>query len=482
MKRRSGDGRRNRMEDNMSRIGNLSRNALQFATIALLGASFVAFCETAATPLPPPSAARMTPAVAAVRKALPWVVNIGTQEQIVQVDDPYDLYFNLFFGAWRRMKTTTQYSPLGSGVIIDPSGLILTNSHVVRRARHIEVRLWNGKSYPARIAGYDLPNDLCLLQLTGDADGEALASADFAAADDLLLGESVIAIGNPFGLEHSVSQGIISAFNRSFEEEGVSFSDIIQTDAAINPGNSGGPLVNLDGQLIGINLAIRPDAQGICFAIPLGRVERFLAYWLRPEHFTHGYLGMSIDEAPETATGGVRLPKLDEGAPMAAAGLKEGDLVVAVNGQPVRRQMDFCRAVFHAKPGEALTMTDGEGKEHQVTVGEMPDRLLVASRLGLKLEELTPQIRKAMNLPENWYGLVISEGEDEPFYAMQDAHWRQILKRGDIIVQFNRKDVKTLEEAAGLLRDLPQGNPLSLVFLSARRRYEPLEINVLPIN
>ncbi len=476
----------------MSRIGRLSKNALQIAIITWMGATFAAFCQTGegdaavpAAPVPPPSAARLTPAVAAVRKALPWVVNIGTQEQVIQVDDPFDLFFNQYFGARRGLKATTQYSPLGSGVIVDASGLVLTNFHVVQRARRIEVRLWNGEAYPARVAGYDVPNDLCLLQLTGDYDGHALTAADFAAADDLLLGEGVIAIGNPFGLEHSVSQGILSAFNRSFEEEGISFSDIIQTDAAINPGNSGGPLVNLDGQLIGVNLAIRADAQGIGFAVPLARVERFLAYWLRPEHFTRGYIGMPIEEAPLTVAGGVRLPRLDDGGPMAAAGLKEGDLIVAVNGQPVRRQMDFSRAVFRAKPGEALTMVDGNGAEHRVTVGAMPEKLLVASRLGLKLEELTPQIRKAMNLPDNWYGLVIADVDAEPFYAMQDARWRQILKRGDIIVQFNRKEVRTLEQAARLLRDFPQGGRLTLGVLSTgldKRNYLPVEIDVLPMN
>ncbi|NLZ64473.1 MAG: trypsin-like serine protease, partial [Lentisphaerae bacterium] len=169
---------------------------------------------------------------------------------------------------------------------------MLTNFHVVQRAGNVEVRLYNGKSYPAVLVGYDQPNDLCLLRLQGDFQGEnALAAASFAQSGDLLLGETVISIGNPFGLEHSVSLGVLSAFNRNFSEGEISFSDIIQTDAAINPGNSGGPLVNLDGDLIGINLAIRQDAQGIGFAIPLSRIELFLSYWLRPSHFANAYFG-----------------------------------------------------------------------------------------------------------------------------------------------------------------------------------------------
>jgi len=473
----------------MSRISRLPRNAAQFLIIALIVAHSVAFGSESAdppkAPIPPPSAARLTPAVAAVKKALPWVVNIGTTEQIVQIDDPFDLFFNQFFNYRGELRTMTQYSPLGSGVIVDASGLVLTNSHVVQRANQIEVRLWNGHSYPARIAGYDIPNDLCLLQLEGDFAGEALAAAEFAHADDLLLGESVITIGNPFGLEHSVSQGVLSAFNRSFEEDGITFADIIQTDAAINPGNSGGPLINLDGQLIGINLAIRADAQGIGFAIPLARIERFLAYWLRPEHFTRGYIGMPLEEAPLTVEGGVQLPKLDDDAPLAKAGLKEGDVIAAINGAPVTRQFDFSRAIFHAKPDDELLFTDSQGSEHRVRVGKMPGKLLITSRLGLKLEELTKKARKAMDLPDNWYGLVISEVDADPFYAMQDAGWRRILKRGDIVVQINRQDVKSLEEASKILEEFPQGKKLTLGILSTglnNRNYLPVEIQVIPMN
>ena len=148
----------------------------------------------------PPSSNRVTPTVAAVRRALPWVVNLGT-ERLVQTNDGYDAFYNQFFGTFYRARTkmVREYFPLGSGVIVDSHGLILTNHHVIRRANNVEVRLWNGENYPAALVGFDAPSDLCLLQIIGDFSDNPLQAAAFASPDDLMLGETVLTLGTPFG-------------------------------------------------------------------------------------------------------------------------------------------------------------------------------------------------------------------------------------------------------------------------------------------
>ena len=250
------------------------------------------------------SEVRITPTVKAVRKAMPWVVSIGTEID-VRVDDPYIVRLNNYFSLRKyKSRIERQYTPLGSGVIIDESGLALTNWHVTRAADKLLLKLHNGKSFPAEIVGYDTQSDLCLVRLTGDFKTTPLPAAEFAAPDDLLLGESVITLGNPFGLEHSVSCGVLSAINRELSVTGEPYNDMLQTDAAINPGNSGGPLINLDGNVIGINQAIRSDAQGIGFAIPAKRLETFVSHWLLPETFSNGRLGIS---QAAFADGGVKL-------------------------------------------------------------------------------------------------------------------------------------------------------------------------------
>jgi serine protease Do len=464
----------------MTRLFHHTNFLITLIISALISSTFNAFCTEEESR---PSAQRLTPAVRAVKKALPWVVNIGTRQEIIQINDPFNMFFTEFFGRARGVTKTMQYSPLGSGVIVDAHGLILTNSHVVRRAPQIEVRLWDGSAYPAKVVGYDMPNDLCLLQLDGDFADKALVAADFARCNDLLLGESVIAIGNPFGLEHSVSQGVLSAFNRSFTEDDVSFDDILQTDAAINPGNSGGPLVNLDGQLIGINLAIRADAQGICFAIPLARIEQFLSYWLKPSHFASGYLGLAPNTALQRATnGGVILPEIADDSPLAKAGLHEGDVITAVDGDRVTRPIEMSRLLWRMKADQKVTFTDDKGQNYNIIVAKMPQELLFETRLGLHVQALTPQVRRAMGVSDDVAGVMVSEVLPEPFFAIQNARWRQIIKRGDIIVQFNDHKIDSAETLAALLAECRSGDLCQLGVYSIapdRRQYIPVIFEAL---
>lgn len=430
-----------------------------------------------AAPIPAPSAERMTPTVKAVRKALPWVVSIGTTQQIIQIDDPFALFFTDFFSQPRRVFT--KFSPLGSGVIVDPSGLVVTNFHVVRRASDITVQLWDGTSLTAKVLGYDVDNDLCMLQLTGEL--PELTAAEFAAAGDLYLGETVIAIGNPFGLGQSVSTGVLSALNRSFQEGDVFFENLLQTDAAINPGNSGGPLVNLDGRLVGINQAIRADAQGIGFAIPLSHIEDFLSYWLKPSHFSDAYLGLQPSGiVAEDGEAGVVLPEVLEESPLAKAGLKTGDVVLSVDGKAVNRPLDFGRLIFGKRAGDEIVLTTASGS-HTVKLESQSDSMLVGTRLGMELVELTPQLRSAMRLRKDQKGLVVSEVKAEPPFGVQDAQWRQVLRRGDIVLQFAEQDYPTLKQVADALRENHAGDFCQAVFYSTSVKM-PVEVGRLQLN
>jgi len=429
-----------------SRIANVSGAIL--ALLALAGG----VCRGAV----PAGSSRQTPVVTAVQKALPCVVNISTEEMI-QVVDQFDAYFNEFFNAHPRVHKES--IPLGSGVVVDPAGLIITNYHVVRRASKIMVRLLDGKTYQARPLAGDATNDLALLRIQDLPKDEKLPAIAFAVPDDLLLGESVVAVGNPFGLEHSVSVGVLSAKNRSLKERDRVFNDIIQTDAAINPGNSGGPLINADGQLIGINLAIRRDAEGIGFAVPLRRIEQVLAHWLVPSRFSLATCGF----IPSTRTTGNRIEVIasevaPEG-PAAQAGLKDGDVILKANGVSVTRALDLGRILWPLKSGDKLVLGLGGNRAVNVAIADMDAQTLLRERLGLQLQELSKALLKALGLPSSIKGLAISE-------ALENGPLTEFgVRRGDIITSFGNEDITSLDQMHNLLTKAVPGSvmPMGLV-------------------
>lgn len=435
-------------------------------------------------PTPQISPNRLTPTVRAVNRALPWVVNIGT-EKMLQVNDPFDIFFSKFFNPhYQNNAPVKKYFPLGSGVIIDESGLIVTNYHVIQRANNVEIRLWDGTSYPATLVGFDQPNDLCLLRLVNLPADRKLDAAVFAQSYDLFLGETVITIGNPFGLEHSVSQGVLSATNRSLTESDIDFSDILQTDAAINPGNSGGPLINLDGELIGMNLAIREDAEGIGFAIPLARLELFLSNWMLPCRFSNACLGFTdklLSEA-EFQPDGLVLPELMADGPLAKNGFKAGDKIAAVDKMPITRPIDFARAIWKHTSQDKIEFTLATGETRLLTPEPIPDDMILALRLGLSLQPMTKALAKAMGTPEKMHGLVISEIIPQPLFSMQKQVWREVLKRGDLILQFNGKQLESLDDLYDILRDAHCGQTANMVVISfnqTRRTYRPISVDVI---
>ena len=418
-------------------------------------------------------ATRETPVVLAVRKALPSVVSIGT-EQVARVRDPYLTRLEEFFSLFQKpTKTVKQYTSLGSGVLLCPTGLVLTNWHVIRVTfgGKILVHLNDGRNLPATLVGYDEVCDLCLIQLEEPV-GDALAPISLAKGDDLMLGETVIALGTPFGLENSVSTGVLSALNRNIrsgaEED---FDDILQTDAAINPGNSGGPLLNLDGDLIGINQAIRSDAQGIGFAIPVRRIEAFLSRWMQPENFTDAEPNFAVVESAADGEG-ARVTPLP-GSAAEKAGLKEGDVIVRLNGREVRNSLDFLRIYRLAKPNQRITC-QRRGEETSVTfqMEKMSDERVIEARLGLRLQKLTPAMNEALGLPDGLVGLAVTEVLPPVSYKNQNAEWRKALRRGDILLTAGETQLDDVAKLAEILRGSRCGQTISFQAAVQRQRMQ----------
>src|SRR3954463_15657683 len=290
--------------------------------------------------------------VEAVQRVMPSVVNVATAT-IVQTRDPLHNLFREFFDPYyRRRQPNTQYS-LGSGVIIDEEGFVLTNFHVVGRASRVWVKLANGKEYEAdKMVGTSF-TDVALVKIRAK-DGEKFTAVKFGADDDLLLGETVLALGNPFGLGGSVTRGILSSKSRRppTENEPLDVMDWLQTDAAINPGNSGGPLINLRGELIGINVAVYREGQGIGFAIPVKRVSAALAEIYSPEVLESLWFGARVRPGPVP----IQVLSVQEESPAAKAGLRVGDSILQVNGKSPSGVIHFNRLISDS-PDHKFSLT-----------------------------------------------------------------------------------------------------------------------------
>ena len=314
---------------------------------------------------PPPGfaqagSARRTPVVVAVDKVAPAVVNISAESMVREVDP----YFGGFFGSRTRRAQS-----LGSGLIVDASGLVVTNDHVVEGASRILITMRDGRELEAEVLGADRDADLAVLKVKG----KGLPATPLGKSSDLMMGETVIAIGNPFGLANTVTTGVLSARGRAVggSEGRALFTDFLQTDASINPGNSGGPLVNLDGQVIGINTAIIQGGEGIGFAIPSERAQRVVDDLLRFGSLQPLWLGMRLLAVePELAareglpaSKGVYVERVDDGSPAGRAGVLEGDLIVALEGRAVASREDISTAYYSVAPGTPLALEIRRGKE-----------------------------------------------------------------------------------------------------------------------
>ena len=368
---------------------------------------------------------------------------------------PFDEYFERFFKDMRPRGVPRQ-NALGSGFIIDPSGLIVTNNHVVEDATEITVKTQAGDEYKAKVLGRDPKTDLALLKVDAGKDLPYLKLGDSSQAK---IGDWVVAIGNPFGLEHTVTSGIISARGRAIGAG--PYDDFLQTDASINPGNSGGPLLNLDGEVIGINTAIVAGGAGIGFAIPANLAQNIVAQLKTSGHVVRGWLGVMIQNVTadlaksfglEKASGALVADVAPNG-PAKEAGIERGDVIVAFNGQTIEDSADLPTIVAQTPVGEKVDVDivrDGHAKTVQVEIGRLQEEQVASATAtedngyGLSVQELTPELAGQMGLPEK-DGVIINDIDNNSPAANSG------LRAGDLILEINHKPVKNLSDYQALI-------------------------------
>jgi serine protease Do len=358
---------------------------------------------------------------------------------------------------------------LCSGFVISKEGLIITNNHVVEKASEIKVKSHSGKEYDAKLVGKDPKTDLALIQVEPDKDFPA--PAVLGDSDAMRVGDLVMAVGNPFGLGHTVTTGIISAKSRVLGAG--PYDDFLQTDAAINPGNSGGPLFNMNGRVIGINTAIIAQGQGIGFAIPVNMAKDLLPQ-LKTGKVVRGWLGVMIqDITPQLAESfglksaeGVLVSDVVKGSPAEKAGLKQGDVINRFNGNEIENAHKLSQAVAATAPDTEVKVDlqrNGKEKTVTLTIGTMPseEQAFVAPKeetsWGIAVQELTPQLARQLGLEPGAAGVVISDIKDGSPAAEAG------LQPGDLISEVNRTAVKNLNDYQQALKRVKKGENLLLL-------------------
>lgn len=425
----------------------------------------------------------------------PSVVYISTTQVMNVQQSPFfsDPFFRRFFGNMPgQVPQKRVLHALGSGVIVSPKGYIVTNNHVIAHASDIEVMLSDKRNFKAKVIGADKPTDLAVIKI----DANNLPVASWGDSASLHVGDIVMAFGNPFGQNFSVTRGAVSALGRSGIEGRENLENFIQTDAAINPGNSGGPLVNVKGQVVGINTAILsgnsgPGGEGsflgIGFAIPSNTVKHVMEDLIKTGKVSRGYLGVYVGpltpglakefDVPDTS--GALVNTVEPGGPSAKAGLKNGDVIRTYNGQTVSDAGTLTAMVTQTDPGTTVTLgilRDGKPMKIKVTLGERPANAGQApgkgqgpsgSALeGISVQNLTPNLRDQLSIPSGVTGVIVSSVD--PNSAAGQAG----IQQGDVIESINRQPVRNVNdfnrlaaEAKGqvLLRVNHQGEGIFIV-------------------
>jgi serine protease Do len=361
--------------------------------------------------------------------------------------------FGNFFGPFSEGNPPGGFEQrgVGSGFVMNREGYILTNNHVVEDADQIKVKLANGKEFEGKVVGRDPKTDLALIKINAPSDLQPLTLGN---SDDLKVGSWVVAVGSPFGLEQTVTAGIVSAKGRVIGSG--PYDNFIQTDASINPGNSGGPLVNMKGEVVGINTAIIASGQGIGFAIPINMAKEIAPQLQEKGHVTRGWLGVGIQEVtPELAKSfglkekkGALVAEVVSGSPAEKAGIEQGDVIVEFDGKEVTESKDLPRIVASTPVGKAVPIKlsrSGKFLDRQVKVGEMEEKTEVVKThstkksLGITVQNVTPEIAKGLGLKKET-GVVVTRVE--PGSPAADAG----IQTGDVIHEVNRKQVKNVED------------------------------------
>ncbi|HZT36655.1 MAG TPA: DegQ family serine endoprotease [Bryobacteraceae bacterium] len=447
-----------------------------------------------------------------VKRTAPAVVNISTTKVIrasdqmqrrgrrgQQPQNPFfdDPFFRQFFGdmnPFNMVPRDRRESALGSGVIVSPDGYILTNNHVVEGATTVKVTLADRREFTAKVVGTDPQTDVAVLKI----DASKLPVLPLSSAKPEV-GDLCLAIGDPFGIGQTVTMGIVSATGRNLGGTIEQYEDFIQTDAAINPGNSGGALINTRGELIGINTAILSGSganAGVGFAIPVSLARNIMEQLIRSGKVTRGYIGAYLQDVnPELAKAfhvpsneGVVITKVDPNTPAERAGLKEGDVVTAVNGEPVIDTAGLRLRIASVAPGSTVKMhiiRNGSPMDLNVTVAERPADLdargprgqrmpgndggAQSGLEGVSVEDLSPEVAQQLGLPRSAQGVVVTDVDQAS--AAADAG----LEQGDVIEQVNRQPVRNTSDFERLVRQSRGGSILLLVNRGGVRNFVAIQ-------
>jgi serine protease Do len=441
-------------------------------------------------------------AFASVAKTVsPAVVNIQVEKNVKPADGQWhgspfgdnEEFFRFFFGPGFRgqlpMQPPAQQQPVvgqGSGFIISEDGYILTNNHVVGDADKVTVKLQDGREFKAEIVGTDPQSDVAILKI----DGKNLPLLKLGDSDQLEVGEWVIAVGNPFGLSHTLTVGVVSAKGRS--SVGLAdYENFIQTDAAINPGNSGGPLVDLDGKVVGMNTAIFSRSggyMGIGFAIPVNMVTAIKDQLLKDGKVTRGYLGVVIQPLTQDlaesfglkSQQGILISQVSENTPASEAGLQAGDVIVELDDKSVNDIGQFRNLIAMTPPGSFRSLKvlrDGKNRQVKIRIGTLASDAqgssapaLPQAQLGLRVQTLTPELAKQLGTSDS-RGVVVTQVEAGSVAALAQ------IETGTIIRQVNRKPVTSVETFRKLISAIPKdGNILLLTEKDGYARFIALRM------
>jgi Do/DeqQ family serine protease len=403
---------------------------------------------------------RETAVVKAVREVSPAVVNISSAYEVRKRTSPFsgfglnpffDEFFRDFFDP--RFERRQQNTSLGSGVIINgEKGLILTNAHVIQKAGTIKVVLQDEREFEARIVGADPDSDLAVLKIDSK---DPLPAIHMGSSEDLMIGETVIAIGNPFGFSHTVTTGVISAMNRSIRAQDRVYHDFIQIDASINPGNSGGPLLNINGDLIGINTAIYAKAQGIGFAIPIGKARKIISDLIQYGEVIQAWIGITVQNMDETlakylkvpSSSGIVVKMVEPKSPAKRAGVQESDIILSIDKQKINSIEDYKSVTKSIAAGESLrTMLWRNGKKQSVVIDTIVYPIEMAEDLayrlmGIKVEDITRKKRKAYRIYAR-EGVVISKIKKNSYLDQIGAEPGDVIRQLDDFTIQTSKDFK----------------------------------------
>lgn len=409
---------------------------------------------------------RRTPVVQVFEDSKESVVNIASKQIIeyrspLGIDDLFDRFFDSPLR--RRQPRQLERTSVGSGFVLHKSGLIVTNAHVVAQTAERKVIFDDNKEYDAQIVAIDHEHDLAVLKIQVDHDIKPLP---LGHSDDLMVGETVIAIGNALGYQHTVTSGVVSALNRSIDvSDDVVFKNLIQTDASINPGNSGGPLLNVLGELVGINTAIRADAQNIGFAIAVDDLRKLLPQMLAIESRSRLQFGIQISDRGRS----LKVVRVDVASPAHQADIQVGDEIVRIDNKPVTNAVDYAIALVGKQANDTVNVTierQGNVMTRNVRIIEKPRPDLdtqLGNLFGLKVGIITPEIARDARLG-NVRGLIVMDAEAKSPAAEAG------IRRGDIITSIGNMATTDTDTLAEQLETVVPGNNIRLVIFRISQR------------